>query len=85
MLHNGNAAAVEFQKIIDHPGIVQNFLEGALAHLGIARAYALQGDAAKSRTAYQTFFTLWKDADPDLPLLKSAQLEYAKFNAVRAE
>jgi serine/threonine protein kinase len=85
MLHNGSAAAVEFQKIIDHPGIVQDSQVGALAHLGMARAYALEGDTAKTRAAYQTFFTLWKDADPDLPVLKGARLEYAKFNAVRTE
>ena len=53
---------------------------GALAHLGVARAYALQGDTAKSRASYQDFLTLWKDADPDLPMLKQAREEYAKLH-----
>ena len=75
----GTAAAAEFQKLVDHVGIVQNFLLGSLAHLGLARAYALAGDTAKSRTAYQDFFVLWKDADPDIPLLKQAKAEYAKL------
>ncbi len=77
MLGNGNAAAAEFQRVIDHPGIVQT--QGALARLGLARAYALQGDAAKVRAAYSDFFTLWKDADPDIPILKEAKAEYAKL------
>jgi len=82
MLHNGNAAAAEFQKFIDHYGLVANDPPGALARLGLARAYAL--DAAKdpaardkSRTAYQDFLTLWKDADPDVPILIQAKAEYA--------
>jgi tetratricopeptide (TPR) repeat protein len=79
MLHNSSAAAAEFQKVIDHPGIVREFPVGALAHLGVAKAYALQGDTARSRTAYQDFFTLWKDADPDIPILKEAKAEYAKL------
>ena len=77
--HNGTAAATEFQKFLDHRGIVLNFPLGALAHLGLARAYALSGDTAKSRTAYQDFFALWKDADPDIPILKEAKEEYAKL------
>jgi predicted Zn-dependent protease len=60
-------------------GIVLNFPLGALAHLGLARAYALQGDTAKSRTAYQDFLALWKDADPDIPILQEAKAEYAKL------
>jgi tetratricopeptide (TPR) repeat protein len=76
MLHDGNRAAAEFQKFIDHRGVVANFPWGALAHLGLARAYALQGDTAKARTAYKDFLTLWKDADPDVPILKEAQTEY---------
>ncbi len=76
---NGSAAATEFQKVIDHRGIVLNFPLGALAHVGLARAYALQGDTPKSRTAYQDFHTLWKDADPDIPILKEAKAEYAKL------
>lgn len=79
MLHNGSGAAAEFQKVIDHAGIVREFPVGALAHLGVARAYALQGDTAKSRAAYQDFLTLWKDADPELPILKQAKEEYAKL------
>jgi tetratricopeptide (TPR) repeat protein len=79
MLHDGKAAAAEFQKFIDHRGLVANFPWGALARLGLARAYALQGDTAKARTAYQDFLTLWKDADPDIPILKEAKAEYAKL------
>jgi eukaryotic-like serine/threonine-protein kinase len=78
-LGQGSAAAAEFQKIVDHPGAVQNDPVGALAHLGLARAYALSGDPAKARTAYQDFFGLWKDADPDVPILKEAKAEYAKL------
>jgi serine/threonine protein kinase/tetratricopeptide (TPR) repeat protein len=80
MAHNGTAAAAEFQKLPDHRGIVINFPLGALAHLGLARAYVLSGDTAKARTAYQDFFTLWKDADPDIPILKEAQAEDAKLH-----
>ena len=103
MLHDGNRAAAEFQKFIDHRGVVMNFPWGALARLGLARAYALevgvgaglvpvppgrghpqgvplQQDAlAKARAAYQDFLTLWKDADPDVPILKEAKAEYAKL------
>jgi eukaryotic-like serine/threonine-protein kinase len=74
-----NEAAVEFQKILDHRGIVLNEPIGALAHLQIARAYAVQGDTAKARAAYQDFLALWKDADPDIPVLKQAKAEYAKL------
>jgi len=76
--HQGSEAAAEFQKILDHRGIVVNEPIGALAHLGLARAYALQGDNAKAKAAYQDFLTLWKDADPDIPILKEAKAEYAK-------
>lgn len=76
---NGNAAAAEFQKFLDHPGVVQNFLLGSLAHLQLARAYALTGDTAKAKTAYQDFLTLWKDAGPDIPILKEAKAESAKL------
>jgi eukaryotic-like serine/threonine-protein kinase len=76
-LGNGAAAAVEFQKIIEHPGIVQGWPLGALAHLGLGRAHVLQGDTAKARPAYQEFLALWKDADPDIPILKQAKAEYA--------
>jgi hypothetical protein len=77
--HNGSAAALEFQKIIDHPGYVANSPVGSLARLGLGRAYALAGDKDKSRTAYQDFLGLWKNADPDIPVLKEAQAEYAKL------
>jgi len=76
---NGPAAAAEFQKFLDHTGVVQNFLLGSLAHLQLARAYALSGDTAKARSAYQDFFTLWKDADPGIPILNEAKAEYAKL------
>jgi eukaryotic-like serine/threonine-protein kinase len=76
---NGTAAAAEFQKLLDHTGIVQNFVTGSLAHLQIGRAYAIAGDTAKAKAAYQEFFTLWKDADPDIPILKEAKAEYAKL------
>jgi eukaryotic-like serine/threonine-protein kinase len=75
----GTHAATEFQKVLDNPGIVDNTITGALAHLGLARAYSMQGDTAKARTAYQDFLTLWKDADPDIPILKEAKAEYAKL------
>jgi serine/threonine protein kinase len=78
-LHQGNEAAAEFQKLLDHRGIVGNGILGALAHLQVGRAYALAGDAAKARTAYQDFFALWKDADPDIPILREAKAEYAKI------
>jgi tetratricopeptide (TPR) repeat protein len=79
MLHDANAAATEFQKFINHRGLVSNFPWGALARLGLARAYAMQGDTAKARAAYQDFLTLWKDADPDIPILIAAKSEYAKL------
>jgi ATP/maltotriose-dependent transcriptional regulator MalT len=77
--HRGQEAAAEFQKIIDHRGVVLNSPIGALAHLGVARSYALEGDTAKARAAYQDFLTLWKDADPDIPILIPAKSEYAKL------
>ena len=100
MLHDGNRAAAEFQKFIDHRGVAMNFPWGALARLGLARACALEAGVgaglvpapghpqgahlqpaalAKARTAYQDFLTLWKDADPDVPVLKQAKAEYAKL------
>jgi serine/threonine protein kinase/tetratricopeptide (TPR) repeat protein len=78
-LRQGTAAAAEFQKILDHRTIVVNFITGALAPLGLARAYALQGDTTKARAAYNDFFTPWKDADPDIPILKEAKAEYPKL------
>jgi len=76
--HQGSAAA-EFQKILNHSGVVVNEPIGALAHLGLGRAYALSGDASKAKSAYQDFLALWKDADPDIPILKQAKAEYAKL------
>lgn len=75
----GPAAAVQFQKILDHPGLVLNEEIGALAHLGLGRAYVLSGDREKAEAAYQDFLTLWKDADPDIPALMQAKVEYAKL------
>ena len=72
-------AAAQFQKILDHPGLIVNLPIRALAHLGLARAYALQGDPAKAKAAYQDFLTLWKDADPDIPVLQQAKAEYTKL------
>ena len=72
-------AATEFQKFLDRRGVIMNFPLGALAHLGRARAYALANDNSKSRAAYQDFFGIWKDADPDIPILKEAKAEYAKL------
>ena len=66
-------------KFIDHRTIVANYPLASLARLGLARAYVLQGDSAKSRAAYQDFFALWKDADPDIPILKQAKTEYARL------
>jgi serine/threonine protein kinase/tetratricopeptide (TPR) repeat protein len=77
--HDGTSAAAEFRKILDHPGVVLNSPIGALAHLDLARAYVLQGDTAKARAAYQDFFALWKNADPDIPLLIAAKSEYARL------
>ncbi|MGC1299794.1 MAG: protein kinase [Alloacidobacterium sp.] len=79
LLHQGAEAATEFQKFLDHPNLLANNPLYVLAHLGLARAYALQGQKDKSRAAYQDFFTLWKDADPDIPILKEAKAEYAKL------
>jgi serine/threonine protein kinase/tetratricopeptide (TPR) repeat protein len=77
--HQAAPAAAEFQKILDHRGLLWNCATGALAHLGLARAFVLQGDTAKARAAYQDFFALWKDADPDIPILKEAKSEYPKL------
>jgi serine/threonine protein kinase/tetratricopeptide (TPR) repeat protein len=77
--HQGSQAAAEFQKIIDHSGVVLNEPIGALAHLGLARAYVLEGDTAKARASYQDFLTLWKDADADIPILLAAKSENARL------
>ncbi|MGA9448442.1 MAG: hypothetical protein WBV26_18505, partial [Candidatus Sulfotelmatobacter sp.] len=76
---DGPSAAAEFQKFPDHSGVVQNFLLGSLAHLQLARSYALSGDTGKAKAAYRDFLTLWKEADPDIPILKEAKAEYAKL------
>jgi tetratricopeptide (TPR) repeat protein len=75
----GGKAAVEFQKILDHRGIVVSDPVGALAHLQLGRAYALSGETMKAKAAYQDFLNLWKDADPGIPVLKEAKQEYAKL------
>ena len=85
--HRASEAAAEFKRILDHRGVVTFASWGApqvgavmaLAHLGLARAYASQGDTAKARPAYDDFFALWKDADPDIPVLKQAKAEYANL------
>jgi eukaryotic-like serine/threonine-protein kinase len=79
LARNGAAAATEFQKFFLHPGIIHNCPSGALARLGLARVYALSGDNSQSRTAYQDFLTLWKDADPNIPIFITAKSEYAKL------
>ena len=76
--HDGATAAREFQKFLDHRGLVVNYPLASLARLGLARAYALSGDTAKAKATYQDFLKLWKDADPDTPVLKEAKAEYAK-------
>jgi tetratricopeptide (TPR) repeat protein len=78
-LGEGQNAAGEFQKILDHPGIVWASITGALAHLQLARAQVMMGDEAAARKSYQDFLTLWKDADPDIPIYKQAKAEYAKL------
>jgi serine/threonine protein kinase/predicted Zn-dependent protease len=77
--HQGVEAAAEFQKILDHRGIVVSDPIGALAHLQLGRAFALAGDTTKAKAAYQDFLSLWKDADADIPILKHAQAEYARL------
>jgi len=79
LLKDGNAAAAEFQKFQEYRGVVLNHALGALARLGLARAYLLAGDKARARSAYEAFLTLWKDADPDIPVLKQAKTEYASL------
>jgi len=77
--HQGQFAAAEFKKILDHRGLLWNCATGPLARLGLARAYVLQGETARARTAYQDFLTLWKDADADIPVFIAAKAEYAKL------
>jgi tetratricopeptide (TPR) repeat protein len=75
----GQEAAAEFQKVLNHRGVVLADPIGALAHVHLGRAYALSGDNAKAKSAYEGFLTLWKDADPNIPILKQAKAEYAKL------
>lgn len=78
-LHRGPDAAVEYQKIVDHPGFMLACPLGALARLGLARSYALSGDQTKARAAYEDFFAVWRDTDPDIPILNEAKAEFDKL------
>ncbi len=80
MLHDGSAAVTEFQKFIDHRGLVGNFPWGSLARLGLARARAVRGDKVEALAAYRDFLTLWQDADPGIPILQQAKMEYGQLN-----
>ena len=82
-VHNGTAAAAEFQKTLDHRAVVVTSSIGALAHLALGRAYALEDDNAGARAAYQDFFVLWKDADPNIPILREAKSESSKLHNSR--
>jgi len=77
--HRYPESIAEFQKLLDHPGIVGLDPMGALAHLQIGRAFAMSGDLVKSKAAYQDFFNVWNDADPDIAILAQARAEYAKL------
>jgi eukaryotic-like serine/threonine-protein kinase len=79
-LGDGRLAAAEFQKLVDHRGLVGSDVIGALAHLQIARAQKMMGDEASARKWYEDFLVLWKDADPDIPILKQAKAEYANLH-----
>jgi len=79
LAHDGPAAVAEFQKMLDHKGVLQNFVIASLVRFQIARAYAMAGDTAKAKAGYRDFLTRWKDADPDIPILKEAKAEYAKL------
>jgi tetratricopeptide (TPR) repeat protein len=78
-IRDGEKAAAEFQKIIEHRTVVTNSVLGALAHLQLGRAYVISGNSTRAKAAYQDFLTLWKDADPDIPILMQAKAEYAKL------
>jgi hypothetical protein len=80
--HQGREAAAQLQKMLDHPELVWNTLIGPLAHLGLARAYALSGDTTRARNAYQDFLALWKDTDPDIPVLEASQGDEVREAAV---
>ncbi len=75
----GSQSAAEFQKLLSHPGLASNFPLGSLAHLQLARAYKLAGDTTKARTSYESFFSIWRNADPNIPILKAAKSEYARL------
>ena len=79
VLNRGDEAAVEFQKILSHRGVVLSDPTGALAHLQLGRAFHMSGDETKARAAYRDFLNLWKDADNDLPILREAKAEYARL------
>ena len=79
LLHQGKEAALEFQKLLGHRGVVINSPLVALVHYQVARALAISGDAVGAHKAYEDFFALWKDADPDIPILKEAKAEYTKL------
>jgi hypothetical protein len=81
LAHDGRAAAAEFKKMLDHRGIVQNSILGALSRLEFARAEVMVGDVEDGRKQYSDFLSLWKDADPDIPVLKEAEAEYAKLQS----
>jgi hypothetical protein len=80
LLHQGREAATEFQKFIDQRALVVNCPFSALAHLWLGRAHSIEGNVPAARESYQRFFTLWKDADPDVPILIAAKAEYAKLH-----
>jgi eukaryotic-like serine/threonine-protein kinase len=75
----GQLAAAEFHKMLDHRGIVGNFVLGAVANLELGRAQAMMGDKAAARKSFQDFFALWKNADPEIPILKQAKVDYAEL------
>jgi eukaryotic-like serine/threonine-protein kinase len=79
MLHDGHGAAEQFRKLSFHRGLVANSQLGILSRLGLASALSLEGDLAAARTEYQEFLNVWKDADPDSPILVRARSEYAKL------
>jgi len=78
-LGQGQAASVEFQKLLDHPAVVGRDVLGALAYLQLGRAQVMMGDKAAARKSYKDFLTIWKDADPEIPIYKQAKAEYARL------
>jgi len=78
-LGQGGEAAAEFQKMVDHPGILQDLITAPLSHLQLGRACVMTGDAAKAKAAYKDFLTLWKDADSEIPIYQQAKAKYAKL------